>query len=100
MLTALRAGGVADDDIETESFRVYPISRRNDGMPTSYEVYNSLLVTVRNLDDVGTLLQAAVTAGANSVSGVNFRLEDPSPVQAQAEGVVSGFLLRNMLANL
>lgn len=86
VLTALRATGVQEDDIRTESFRLFPRHSR-EGVVTGHEAYNTLIVLIRDLPAVGTVLQQAITAGADNISGVTFRLADPTPIRAQAEAL-------------
>jgi hypothetical protein len=49
-----------------------------------YRASNSVEVTVRRLDRVGQVLGAAAGAGADQLSGVEFRIEDPSPLESTA----------------
>jgi uncharacterized protein YggE len=39
---------------------------------------------VRNINSVASVVDGAVAAGATTVSGISFRLDDPKAVQAQA----------------
>ena len=39
---------------------------------------------VRDLARTGAIVDAAVEAGATSINGIGFRLEDPTAVEAQA----------------
>ena len=41
-------------------------------------------VKIRKLADVGTILDAAVAAGANSLNNLYFTIDDPSSLQQQA----------------
>jgi hypothetical protein len=87
VLAALKAAGVADKDIRTTNFSIYPRQEFSpDGKPTGlvYVVDNTVLVTVRDLARLGSLLDSAVKAGANSVSGIQFTVEDPSAAYEQA----------------
>ncbi|WP_441287653.1 SIMPL domain-containing protein [Sorangium sp. KYC3313] len=49
-----------------------------------YQVSNTVMVVIRNLDQVGAVLDAAVAAGANNVWGVSFGLDDTDPLEARA----------------
>ncbi|WP_437602083.1 SIMPL domain-containing protein [Sorangium sp. So ce590] len=49
-----------------------------------YQVSNTVMVVVRNLDQVGAVLDAAVAAGANNVWGISFGLDKTDPLEAQA----------------
>lgn len=50
----------------------------------SFIVNNTLNVTVRDLSKLGTALSSATDAGANTIWGVDFRIENPEPLMAQA----------------
>ena len=54
-----------------------------------YRVSNMLEVTIRDLNAVGRVLQAATSAGANNVWGIEFAIEntDALKVQARAQAV-------------
>jgi uncharacterized protein YggE len=49
-----------------------------------YHVTNQVQITVRDLSKIGPVLDAAMAAGANSVQGLSFRIEDPKPARAEA----------------
>lgn len=88
ILTALRAQGVADKDIQTSYFNVWIERPFNpQGGPSNeiiYHVNNNVTVTIRDLNKVTTILGAAIEAGANNINSVNFNLTDPSKVQSEA----------------
>ncbi len=87
LLGALREAGVADRDIRTTNFTVYPEQAYdNNGQPTTlrYRVVNTVHVTVRDTEGLGTLLGMSVEAGANEVSNVVFTVADPSALERQA----------------
>lgn len=84
---ALLELGVAESDIKTANFSVYPMQQYDDqGQVTSvtYQVDNNMEVKVRELDTLGTVLDAAIKAGANSIYGVQFDLADREAANAQA----------------
>jgi hypothetical protein len=88
VLAAVKAAGVAEDDIQTTSFYVN-IFRNYDpsGQPgeiTGFQVSNQVVVIVRNLDTLNTILGDAVAAGANSVYGIGFAVADPTAAASQA----------------
>jgi hypothetical protein len=88
LMEALKAAGVAEEDIRTTNFSVYPSAKYDPqtGEQTgiSYVVDNSVYVTVRNLDSLGDLLDASVKAGSNSINSIQFDVEDKSPYLSQA----------------
>lgn len=85
---AIRALGVQDKDIQTSNFTVYSqdITGPN-GQSTgqvNYVVDNSVSITIRDLSKVGQILGAALGAGANTVQGVSFSLQDQTQAMSQA----------------
>jgi uncharacterized protein len=90
VIDALIAAGIAERDIQTTNFSVYP---RQDFGPTgepldtmSFIVENSVYVTLRDIEQIGELLNVAVSAGANSISGISFDVEDKSAALSDARG--------------
>jgi len=88
VLAALEGQGIAAADIQTSGFSVYAERFGYDGpLPddqTNYRVSNNVNVIVRDLDTLGTVLDAAIEAGANNIYGVEFSLEDPSIIESAA----------------
>lgn len=82
---ALADAGIAEEDVQTQGLVVAPLRRPQParGEPASgpdivgYEVTNRVRVVVRQLDDLGSVLDASVKAGANRLDGVSFSLADP-----------------------
>jgi hypothetical protein len=93
ILAALAKAGVATKDIQTTGYNIWVEQRMGpDGATTDeviYHVGNSVSVTVRDLDTVGDVLDAAIAAGANSVFGVNFSVDDPDEVMAEARSLAA-----------
>lgn len=84
---AIRALGVADKDIQTTNFNIYPIQQygpNGEVQSTKYAVDNTVYVTVRDLSKLGALLDAAVKAGANNINGVQFDVEDKTAALSDA----------------
>jgi uncharacterized protein YggE len=85
---AAREAGVANEDIQTAYFYVSPQPQYDEhGNPTgvvTYWVDNTINVMLRQIGGLGDLLQAAIDAGATSVQGVSFSVDDPSQAEDQA----------------
>lgn len=84
----LKDMGVAEEDIQTSNFNVYPTDRY-DPMTGQAEgryfvVENTVNVTVRDLSQLGSVLSAVVEAGANNIYGINFSVEDREAAVAEA----------------
>ncbi len=81
--------GIAAEDIQTLGFNVWPEDRYDPstGQPTGERVYHvdsSLQVKVRDLASVGEVIQTALNAGANSIGGLTFGIEDTAALEAEA----------------
>lgn len=85
-LGALRAAGIADKDIQTQSYTVQPQYDYNVSPPvlTGYQVTNSVQGTVRDLTKVGLVIDKTTQAGASQINNVSFDLSDRSQAEAQA----------------
>lgn len=79
--------GVQAKDIQTSSFNVYPIQQTDpEGklLPVTYNVDNTVYVTVRDLTVLGKLLDAVVRSGANSINSINFDVTDREKALSEA----------------
>lgn len=84
---AIEDKGVVEEDIQTSNFNVYSTTRYdNNGnvVGTSYVVDNTLYIVVRELSDLSEILDAALTAGANQIYGINFDISDRQGAFARA----------------
>jgi uncharacterized protein YggE len=93
LLEKLKGMGIAEKDIQTSNFSIYteqpPTPMATEGQTAGqaapiYHVSNQVNVTVRDSGKVGDVLDGAVSAGANSVYGVSFEVEDTSKLEASA----------------
>lgn len=87
--TALTALGVADQDIQTSGFSVYPnntYDQTGKGQITGtyYVANNMVYVTVRDLSKLGKILDATVKSGANIINSITFSVLDQSKALEQA----------------
>lgn len=88
IIQAATDAGIADEDIVTTNYAVNVIQEYDrNGNPTEisgYRVGNQVELTVRNIDDLGTLLEAVVAQGANTIYGISFSVDDPTTAASQA----------------
>ncbi|HTP00530.1 MAG TPA: SIMPL domain-containing protein [Anaerolineales bacterium] len=88
VVDALKTAGVASKDIRTSNFSIYPNTQydpqTNQKIGTTYMVDNTVYVTVRDLGNLGALLDAAVKSGANNVNSIQFDVADKDPATKQA----------------
>ena len=110
VIAALKALGIAESDISTSSYSVYPVyasqepvnvCRVMEGYPippecyvnsqeiTGYKASNSVSVTLDAAGDIdaGKVIDTAVEAGANTVSGAYFFLSQEKQLDVQ-EGLI------------
>lgn len=79
--------GIAEEDIQTSSFSVYPQYNYDyDGniTGTTFIVENSVYITVRDLDNLGLLLGSVTESGVNSIYGITFDVQDKTEALAQS----------------
>jgi uncharacterized protein YggE len=86
ILAALRDAGVAKEDLRTEQVSLYPNMSEDGRSVTGYSASSSVYATVRHLGKAGAVVDAAVAAGGNQVSGPSLRVSDN---QAQYRAAVS-----------
>ena len=89
IVEAVKAHGLDDRDIQTQSFNIWPQyeypevitaegSTRKQVL-VGYTVSNLATIKVRNVDAVGTVIDDAAEAGgdATRIHGISFTVEDP-----------------------
>ena len=91
-LARLKALGVAEADIATVGYAVdpIPVQRRTEEEPTrivAYRVANVVRVRIRDVAAAGRIVDAAVGAGANTVSALQFTVSDPARAEREARAL-------------
>lgn len=84
---ALKKFNIAAKDIQTTNFSIYPQQQfdpQGKVIGVLYVVDNTVYVALRDLTKIGDLLDAVVNAGANSISGISFDVEDKTAALAEA----------------
>ncbi|MCH7480907.1 MAG: SIMPL domain-containing protein [Chloroflexi bacterium] len=103
VIEALGEFGVDSRDISTTNFSVFPIQNRGPNgevINTTFRVQNTVNVTVRDLDNLGGILDAVVTAGANTISGIRFEANDISRRLAHDEALTDALVDARRQADL
>ncbi len=97
-LAALKTLAIADKDVQTSSYNVYPrysssqpcygampcVYNGNEQKIIGYTASQTVMVKIRNLDSVGNVVTALGAAGISNLNGPNFTIENPDALQAQA----------------
>jgi uncharacterized protein YggE len=88
VVAAVKKDGVDEKDIVTTDVSLSPVYDYGSGgsVPrlVGQQFSNTVKITVRNIKSVASVVDDAITAGATTVAGISFRLNDPSAVQAGA----------------
>jgi len=87
VVAALIGAGVPRDNIQTACMRLWPqydYSEGGKGGIVGYRASNQVRLSWTELDKVGELIDRAVEAGANTVSGLSFSLADPEALYLEA----------------
>ncbi len=88
VFAALEKMGVPQKDIQTTNFSVspqYSNPQSNEGPRlTGYQVNNQVRLRLGDVAALGKALDALVTAGANHMNGIDFAIQDPTPLLAKA----------------
>ena len=88
VIDALKAAGIDEKDIQTVNYSVNILqnydSNGNPATIEGFQVSNQVNVTVRDLAQLGTILDTVVGQGANAIYGISFFVNDPSAAASQA----------------
>ncbi|MDO8862939.1 SIMPL domain-containing protein [Haliea sp. E1-2-M8] len=93
VLAAMHKSGIAERDLQTAQFSIQPRYRHHRPEASGqqeppaivgYTVSNSLTVRVRDLDQVGAILDRSVSLGVNQGGSIEFLNDDPAPALEQA----------------
>ena len=88
VMKAVKKSGVADKDIKTQHFGIQPEYRwtQNKQEFVGYKVTNNISVKVRDLDNIGGLIDEVADAGGDLIrlNGINFTIEDTNQLAIEA----------------
>lgn len=99
VLAAIRSLGIKDEDIQTSGLSLSPLYSQ--GRPgteeesrapriTGYQANNSVTVRIEDLTKVGPVIDAGLSAGANTLDGVELGLRNDEAARAQALADAAG----------
>ena len=102
VIASIKALGIADADIQTTNLSLYPQYGSGSAPKiVGYQISEQILVTVRDLDKAGDVVDAAAAKGANNVNGISFESADPVKAQndARAAAVAAARTSAQAMAN-
>jgi len=80
VIDALVASGVPRDALKTTGYNIYPIYEDSNGILSpkikTYQVTNTLTVTLHDVSKTGEVIDVAVANGINQASSIQFMLSD------------------------
>ena len=83
IIAAVKAHGLEDRDIQTRAFNIRPQYeyQNNRSILVGYTVSSSATVKIRDIDNVGPIIDDVADAGGNAtrIDGIRFTVEDPKP---------------------
>lgn len=87
VVTAIKAAGVAERDIQTSGINLNPQYRYAENQPpaiTGYQASNTVNIKVRDIGKLGNVLDSLVAQGANQVNGPSFEVDKPDEAYDEA----------------
>lgn len=84
VIAALKNAGIAPADIQTAQISLSPNTNENGSKVLSFTASNSVTVKTRQIAKAGAIVDAAVGAGANLVSGPSLGPSDQRALQRRA----------------
>lgn len=91
VINSIEQAGIAKNDIQTSRLSLQPQYDAKDGANRllGFQVTNRITVRVRKVDDLPALLDQAISAGANEMSGISFLVSEESKAldEARADAI-------------
>jgi len=106
VMDTLTDNGVDEKDIQTQYFSINQVTRWDDDelIIVGYRVTNMVTAKIREIDDVGSIIDAVATAGGDliRINNIAFSVDDPSEYyeEAREEAVADAQAKAEQLADL
>jgi uncharacterized protein YggE len=86
LISAVKALGIADEDIQTSGISIHPEYEPNSPTVVGFQASNNLNVTIRDIDRAGEIIDggAAFAGEAITIGGIWFSVGDPEAVLSAA----------------
>lgn len=87
---ALTENGIADEDIQTQYFNIYRVTKwdrdTEEEIVVGYRVTNMVKAKIRDIDKAGTIIDAVAKAGGDltRIDNISFTIDDPSAYYEEA----------------
>ncbi len=108
VMAALTDNGVAEKDIQTQYFSIRQVTRwdrdKEEEIVVGYRVTNKVTAKIREIDKVGTIIDAVAAAGGDltRIDSIDFSVDDPSAYyeEAREEAMADAKAKAEQLADL
>jgi uncharacterized protein YggE len=96
VMKALKSNGVADKDIQTQRFSIYPVRKwiedEQREIIIGYRVTNMVVAKIRQVDKAGTIIDGVAAAGGDlaRIDSIGFTVDDPTPYYEEARSEAIG----------
>ena len=84
VIAALKAAGVASQDLRTQQVSLYPRTSPEGTQVVGYTASNTVSAIVRDVSKAGAIVDAAAEAGANQIFGPTLTISSSDELYAQA----------------
>lgn len=88
IVAAIKNAGVEEKDIKTTNYNLQTIyeypQASGKAILSGYQLEQQISVKIRDISKIGDIINAATNAGANQSGGINFTIDDPDQLKAEA----------------
>jgi uncharacterized protein YggE len=87
VLAAIKDAGIAERDAQTSRLSLQPQydpNKAGTARLTGFQVTNQVTIRIRDIDKLPVILDRAISAGANEMSGIEFMVSEQSKLLDQA----------------
>jgi len=108
VMTAIKQGGVADKDIQTQYFSIQQVTRwdqdKQQEIVIGYRVTNMVIAKIREIGKTGSIIDSVAEAGGDltRIDNISFSIDDPSEYHKEArdKAIADAKAKAEQLANL
>ena len=96
VLAAIKGAGIAERDVQTSRLSLQPQYDPNKSGPArllGFQASNQVTVKIRDIDKLAGILDSAIAAGANEMSGIEFIVSEPGKLldKARDQAIADAF---------
>ncbi|MFZ2024938.1 MAG: SIMPL domain-containing protein [Microgenomates group bacterium] len=83
---AIKTAGIDEKDIKTSNYNLSPTYDYSSSMQriTGYQASSNLTIKVRKIETANSVVDAATQAGANTIGGISFDVDDKTKAENEA----------------